>query len=101
MTKETYLIATSGIPKSQESFDSMCKNFRGAAKEGGLEITSGIIWTDGFGCSNVAFEVTGDTTEAERLLDAITMALMPARWSNTADKCPDVDTWENKPTKED
>ena len=95
MTDTTYIIATATKPLGEDNFKFICRMLRERAKEGNLEITSGIIWTPGPGCNNVAFQVTGDEKEAEKFLNAITMALMPAKWGTTADAVPSEDTWEH------
>ena len=86
------LIATSSGPagKAQTVFDIIRKS----AQEGGLVIPPGIIWTTGPGCSNMAFDIIGPDDEAEKFANAVTMALMPAKWGTTTDSLPDKDTCE-------
>ncbi len=86
------LIATSAGPTgaAQTVFDIIRKS----ALEGGLEVPQGIMWTHGPGCSNMAFDIIGPDDKAERFADAVTMALMPAKWGTTTDSLPDVDTCE-------
>lgn len=85
------LIATATKPLSAENYTSMCGQIRKSAAEGSLEIPGGIYFTNGPGCNNLAMELIGDDAEAERFADALTMALMPSKWSTTADMIPDED----------
>lgn len=94
------LIATATRPKDETSAEIIFGTIRQAAKENGLEVPPGIIWTGGRGCSNMAFDVIGPDDEAEKLANAITMALMPSKWCTTTDSLPDVDTCELEPRGE-
>lgn len=87
------LIATAMRP-TPESFGPFCESLRVAAGERGLQIPEGILFTGGKnGAANLAFELVGGE---EKLMDefarAVTMALMPARWTTTTDSLPKVDT---------
>jgi hypothetical protein len=86
------LIATATKPKAMDNFTELCSLFRAAAVEGGLRIPEGILWTSGPGCTNLAFDVEGDEDVAERFIKAITMQLMPAKWTTTKDSLPEFDT---------
>ena len=81
------LIATTRVPKD---FEAMCSAIRKCAEIVDCRIVSGIMWVPGSGCSNVAFEVKGDN--AERFVDSLCMALMPAKWSLTTEDIPLIDT---------
>jgi hypothetical protein len=50
------------------------------------------LFVRGPGCFNLAFEAIGADEAAEEFANIVTMALMPAKWTTTADKLPDVDT---------
>lgn len=88
------LIATATGPKDETSAETIFGLIRQSALENGLEVPPGIIWTGGRGCSNMAFDVIGPDDKAERLANAITMALMPSKWCTTTDALPNVDTCE-------
>jgi hypothetical protein len=64
---------------------------REAAEAEGLTIPS-FLFVRGPGCFNMAFDAIGSDEAAERFANMATMALMPAKWSTTSDKLPDVDT---------
>jgi len=83
------LIATG---KKATNFPGLCECIRESAKEGGLEIPQGIYMVPGPGCGNLAMDIIGPEDEAERFVNALTMALMPAKWSTTSDELPEVDT---------
>ena len=87
------LVATATRPLNFESF---CAQLRRGTEESGMKITSGIIITPGPGCNNLAFELAGYECQeqADRYADALTMALMPAKWSTTPDNLPTEDTNE-------
>jgi len=87
------LIATSACPQSEESFKGVCKGLRDEAIDRQVEIVGGIIWCPGYGCCNVSFEVEGEESQIERFANAITLALMPAKWTTTGDDIPEIDTW--------
>lgn len=91
------LIATSAAPKDQAGFDKTCAIIRESLSEETphMHVTGGILWTPGPGCSNLALELEGGTTEEqERFAHMLTMALMPAKWTTTKDPIPEVDTCE-------
>ena len=85
------LIATATKPLSQDNYTAMCGQIRQSAKEGGLTIPKGIYMTPGPGCNNLAFELIGDDDEAERFANALTMALMPSKWSTFGEPAPEED----------
>ncbi len=91
------LIATATGPKDETSARTIFGNMRESAKEGGLEIPDGIIWTGGKGCSNLAFDIIGPDDEAERFAIAVTMAFMPSKWCTTQDELPEHDTCTLEP----
>jgi hypothetical protein len=68
---------------------------RESASEGSLVIPA-FLWTGGPGCTNLAFEILGDETEAEHFANALTMALMPAKWATTSDPIPGWDSVDLK-----
>jgi hypothetical protein len=68
---------------------------RESASEGSLAIPA-FYWTDGPGCTNLAFEIVGDEKEAEAFANTLTMALMPAKWSTTNDRIPSWDAVDLK-----
>lgn len=87
------LIATCTRPLDFEGF---CAQLRKGTAESGMEITSGILFTTGPGCNNLAFEIAGYECEdqASAFADALTMALMPAKWGTTNDTIPAEDVNE-------
>ena len=85
------LIATATKPLSQDNFTAMCGSIRESAKEGNLKIPDGIYMTTGSSCNNLAMELIGDEDEAKRFADALTMALMPSKWSTFVDDTPTED----------
>lgn len=91
------LIATATAPKNKDSAVTMFATIRECAKEGGLKIPPGIMWTGGRGCTNLAMDVMGPDDEVERFANAITMALMPSKWCTTTDALPEEDTCEVSP----
>ena len=86
------LIATTSRPRDNGNFRDLCSKLREAALESNLKVTSGIFWTSGPGCYNVALEVNGNEEACEAYADALTMALMPAKWTTTPDPIPNTDT---------
>ena len=82
------LIATSAYPPNAPPFFAA---MREAAAAEGLFIPA-ILFVRGPGCFNMAFDAIGSDEAAERFANMATMALMPAKWSTTSDKLPDVDT---------
>lgn len=92
--KTKYLIATATKPKGDDNFKELCGLIRSSAEEHELlKVTGGITWVPGPGCNNLAFEIEGDEAEAEKFVSALTMALMPAKWTTTSDEIPEQDTW--------
>lgn len=73
------LIATSKVPVTKEGFDTCCRLIEEDAARAGLEVT-GILWTTGPGCSNLAIDIRGEEKQIYQMADIITMALMPAKW---------------------
>lgn len=88
------LIATATQPKSKEDFTQLCQILRAEAINSGLSIEKGILWTPGPGCSNLAFELTGEDDESKEFINRITIALMPSKCTITRDELPEEDTWE-------
>lgn len=74
-----YLVAFAGRPKP----NFVAEVVRLAALDG-VEILGALV-VPGPGCYNLAYEVEG---ENERFANTLTMALMPAQWSTTADDVP-------------
>lgn len=73
-----YLIAFAGKPTSPDTFlATICS----LAKADGVEIQGGIL-TTGPDCHNLAVLLEG---ENDRFADALTLALMPAKWCRTTD----------------
>ena len=100
------VIATVKRPKAQPEFEALCAQLRHTAKEHDLIVLPGIWWTSGNNCFNLAMEIRGDDDKAKLFADAITMHLMPARWTETGGRLPRMDTIdvlpESKPvTSED
>ena len=91
------LIATATGPKDDTAGETVFRLIRESAKEGGLEVPDGIIWTGGKGCSNLAFDIIGPDDKAGRFADAVTMALMPSKWCTTQDDLPEHDTCTLEP----
>lgn len=87
------LIATASKPTTQEKANAFNDIIRDSAKEGNLTIPQGIMWCEGPGCANLAFELIGDEEEAERFANSLTMHLGIAKWGTTTDSLPDVDTY--------
>lgn len=85
------LIATSVAPKSKANFAPLCTLIRNFVKNEGLEVKGGIYWTYGQGCCNVAMDIPGEDSAVEKVADKLTIALMPAKWTNTGDDIPDHD----------
>lgn len=85
------LIATAVAPKSKENFEPLCNILRNFVRNEGLEIKGGILWTYGQGCCNVAMDIPGEDAAVEKVADRLTIALMPAKWTNTNDEIPDHD----------
>ena len=81
------IIATSKVPAD---FPQFCTLVRDYAEENGITIPSGILFTDGAGCANVAMELVGNNVE--QFANTLTMVLMPARWAETGDELPETDT---------
>jgi hypothetical protein len=89
------LIATATIPNSPEGFDIICGIIRDSIRnDENLELVSGILLTGGRGCANMALEVTGKESCIESFATSLTMALMPAKWSEGCGIIPDEDTNE-------
>jgi len=89
------LIATATKFADANGFANVCQIMRDSAAETEMTIPPGIIFTPGPGCNNLAFDLLGgDDDQCERYANALTMALMPSKWSTTADQLPDVDTCE-------
>ncbi len=84
------LIATSKGPG--KNFDTLCQAIRAGALQEGVHIPDGILWTDGLGCTNLAMELIGNDEDCKSVADAITIALMPAKWCTTPDPLPETDT---------
>jgi len=89
------LIATALRPATADKARTVFQMIRESASEGSLVIPS-FYWTDGPGCTNLAFELIGDPKEAEAFANALTMSLMPAKWSTTADSIPSWDSVDLK-----
>jgi len=87
------LIATASKPVTQEKATGFNQIIRDSAKEGGLEIPQGIMWCEGPGCANLAFDLIGPDDEAERFANSLTMHLGIAKWGTTTDTLPDIDTY--------
>ena len=95
------LIATAMNPKRKDSASLFFAGIRESAGNLGLRVPLGIIWTGGFGCSNLAFDVIGPNKEEEEdFINMLCMALQPAKWSITYDSLPDVDTCDLTPSDE-
>ena len=73
-----YLIAFAGRPKDPSSFLDVIRQL---SKNDGVDI-QGAILTTGPGCYNLAILLEEPN---ERFAEALTMALMPARYSHTTD----------------
>lgn len=86
------LIATATVPHSEEGFKTICDIIRSEAEARGLSVNKGILFTDGPGCANLAFELLGDEAVAESYANMITMVFMPSKWCTTSDELPDIDT---------
>lgn len=77
-------IATSKKPLD---FDKFITQIKASAAEGNNEI-KGYVIMPGNGCWNHGIIIEGD--DAENFINAITMALMPAKWSIVSDNDPGV-----------
>lgn len=73
-----YLVAFAGRPKDSASFLDVIRTL---SKNDGVDIR-GAILTTGPGCYNLAFLLEEPN---ERFAEALTMALMPAKYSHTTD----------------
>ncbi len=87
------LIATASKPTSQAKADAFNAIIRDSAKEGGLKIPQGIMWCEGPGCANLAFDLLGPDDKTKRFADSLTMHLGIAKWGTTTDTLPEVDTY--------
>ena len=85
------LIGTATKPRDEMNFKELCSKLREAALQSNLRVVSGILWTDGPGCSNVALELEGNPEACESFAEALAMALMPAKWTTTEDEIPEDD----------
>ena len=85
------LIATGRKPDSLDTAKVFFADLRKAARDNELE-AGPFLWVEGPGCSNLAFDLKGDVKIAEAFAVSLTMALMPAKWSETSDKLPTDDT---------
>ena len=86
------LIATAMRPLTPAHASNVFDIMREDASLNGLTIPPGIWWTQGPGCTNLAFELVGPDDAAEAYTYQLTMALMPAKCSTTADPLPATDT---------
>lgn len=73
------VIASLTRPTNVQAFFEAIKN---GALEGPCTISAG-VFTGGKGCGNYGFRINGADKDAEDLANAITMALMPAKWSQS------------------
>jgi len=90
--KDTLLIATSKAPGNLEELKNVNKTLREWSTEANLKLVSGITWTEGPGCANLAMRLEGTEEDWKSWADQVTMALMPSKWSNTRDIPSEVDT---------
>ena len=72
------VIATSAAPKDVESFFNQLKSIAQEEKFN-CQLTAG-VYTTGSGCYNLGLSVEGEN--AEKFVNLVTMALMPARWAS-------------------
>jgi len=77
---KTYVIASLKGPIDHESALNLGKTL--------CEIPEivGVRLTHGPGCFNYGVTIDADEDKAEELMDAITLKLMPARWTPAADR---------------
>lgn len=66
-------IAAAKKPKDVDAFFESIREFC-------PEITAGVI-AEGYGCNNFGFIIDAPEDRAEQVANQLTMALMPARWS--------------------
>jgi len=88
------LIATGKRPPTAEASVELNADIRAYALNEGVTIGP-IIWTNGPGCSNMAFTATGESNEViEAVVKPLTLALMPSKWCETNSPMPTEDTYE-------
>jgi len=76
---EKYLIAFSGKPN-----DKFLDQLRIIAKDAGVDLRGAIV-RPGPGCYNMGLLMESN----ERFVNTLALALMPAKWSTTADDIPE------------
>lgn len=78
------LIATTMTPETADNARSIHSAIAGLVEDVGLKLI-GAIWVKGYGCNNFAVALEGAEETCEALANQLTMAMMPARWTTTAD----------------
>ena len=88
------LIATATSPNDIQGFKNICDIIRESIDTDfrDVKLESGVYWVKGYGCTNLAFELSGTDKAIESYANKITMSFMPAKWSTTLDAIPDTDT---------
>jgi hypothetical protein len=84
------LIASGKKPKDPVIFTHI-RNF---AKEQGITIEKGMIFTTGYGATNLGIQIAEEGEKAEQFARQLAHALEPSKWCETISELPDVDTFE-------
>ncbi len=94
--QDTLLIATGKAPGNSDELVKINDTIRKWSAEYGLTVIGGIQWCEGPGCANLAVRLEapdeGFATAFESWANSLTMAFGIAKWSNTRDVPPTVDT---------
>ena len=91
------LIATAQRPATEEKAFAFNECIRKSASEASLFIPQGILWTEGPGCANLAFDIEGGEDECNNFGKILCMHMQPAKWCETPDALPERDTFNLKP----
>jgi len=94
--QDTLLVATGKAPGNEGELTTINTTLREWSADEGLTIIGGIQWCEGPGCANLAVRLEapsdGFGDKFEKWANALTMALGIAKWSNTRDIPPLIDT---------
>lgn len=100
--QDTLLIATGKTPVDEAGVKQINQGLREWAADSGLKVIGGIQWCEGPGCANLAIRLEAPTEGFAKTFEdwanAVTMTFGIAKWSNTLDIPPEIDTctlnWE-------
>jgi len=88
------LIGTTRYPGTIEDAVKFSKSLQLHAASKDVKITSGILWTTGDACQNLAFEISGQSPgDLEAFATGVCLALMPSSWCETPSTIPATDEW--------